>query len=186
MTGAMPGMPAGGAHPRAAWDRVIEALTACTGAVRITRPDTTMARCPVHEDTRASLSVTWAPGDRGGLVLLNCFTCGARAPDVAPALGLSLADLFDEPLPPRDLPLQHRSSRSPQQRRSGQRRGRLGRLPVLLATQTHTEPVPAAHRRRPTRTAARRVSVVVVRARQARSVPDAPEPVPLAVPCDSC
>ena len=126
------GRSSGGA--RSSFDRVVEALEACTGPVSAKRPMEAMARCPVHEDGTPSLSVRWTRGDRGGLVLLTCHGCGARAADLVEALGLSMADLFDEPLPPRETaPATGRAGRSPSQRRSGQRRGRLGRLPALLA-----------------------------------------------------
>ena len=58
-----------------------------------------VARCPGHEDQRASLSVT----DREGKLLLHCFA-GCSAESIVAALGLTLADLFTEdmpaPLPP--------------------------------------------------------------------------------------
>jgi hypothetical protein len=52
-----------------------------------------MARCPAHRDRVPSLSIREAD-DR---VLLHCFAgCEARA--VLTAVGLSLSDLFNEPL----------------------------------------------------------------------------------------
>lgn len=49
-----------------------------------------MARCPAHEDSRASLSI--ARGD-DGRALIHCFA-GCSTPDVVAALGLDLRDLF--------------------------------------------------------------------------------------------
>ncbi len=136
MTRALPGMPAGRDvryGPRASLDRVILALEASTGPVKSSGSARAMARCPVHEERTGSLSVCWTQGERGGMVLLNCHGCGARAAEVVEALGLTMADLFDEPLPPRPaVPAGGRAGRSAQQRRSGQRRGRLGRLPALI------------------------------------------------------
>lgn len=52
--------------------------------------DRWMARCPAHEDRKASLSVKQAD-DR---ILIHCWA-GCGAGDVVAALGLTLADLFD-------------------------------------------------------------------------------------------
>ena len=91
-----------------------------------------MAQCPVHDDHTASLSVTWSEGsgERGGLVLLNCHGCHAPAAEIADALDLSMAELFDEP--PAKPERRDRVGRSPQARRSGARRGKLGRIPKSL------------------------------------------------------
>src|SRR5262245_4010185 len=48
------------------------------------------ARCPVHDDSRNSLSVG---EDEDGTVLLHCFV-GCTVEQIVSALGLSLADLF--------------------------------------------------------------------------------------------
>src|SRR6266498_864614 len=58
-----------------------------------------MAQCPAHDDTQASLSVRGADGK----VLLNCHA-GCTTEDVAAAIGMNLADLFDATLP-RDKPI---------------------------------------------------------------------------------
>lgn len=99
-----------------------------------------MANCPVHQERTGSLSVRWTPAQRGGMVLLHCHGCGATAAELVEPLGLTMADLFDEPLPPRDKP---RVGRSPQQRRNGLRRGKLGRLPRPIAT-VRRDPEPEA------------------------------------------
>lgn len=54
----------------------------------------TNARCPAHEDSTASLTLSEG---RDGRVLLHCFA-GCQTDDVLRALGLELRDLF----PPRD------------------------------------------------------------------------------------
>ncbi len=93
-----------------------------------------MARCPVHTDREASLSVRWTNGRQGdGMVLLHCHGCGAAPVEIAEALGLAMGDLYDEPLPKKD-PLD-RVGRSPQQRTSGRRRPKGGRLPPRIALQ---------------------------------------------------
>lgn len=91
-----------------------------------------MAQCPVHDEATGSLHITWHSGPRGGYVLLHCFGCQARAEDLVVPLGLTMADLFDEPLPERDRAFS-RVSKSPERRRAAQRRGHLGRLPALIA-----------------------------------------------------
>ena len=58
-----------------------------------------MALCPVHGDAMPSLSIRY---DRtGGKVMLHCFGCGDAFDlrDVCGALGLTVSDLFDAPLP---------------------------------------------------------------------------------------
>lgn len=57
------------------------------------------ARCPAHDDRRASLSVTEAPD---GKVLVHCFAA-CPALDVVQAVGLSLADLFPQRIEARHL-----------------------------------------------------------------------------------
>jgi hypothetical protein len=51
-----------------------------------------MARCPAHDDKRPSLSVLGVPGR----ALVKCHV-GCQTVDVVAALGLRMADLFDEP-----------------------------------------------------------------------------------------
>ena len=53
------------------------------------------ARCPAHDDRRASLSVSVG---EGGRVLLNCHA-GCSTEDICAALGLSVKDLFMEDKP---------------------------------------------------------------------------------------
>ena len=62
-------------------------------AVRPTGPGRWIARCPAHEDGRASLSIREADDDK---TLVHCFA-GCSVYDVVAAAGLELADLF----PPR-------------------------------------------------------------------------------------
>jgi AAA domain len=71
-----------------AYDRFIDRLE---GVVR-NNGTTATARCPAHEDRSPSLSLRHIEGS----VLLHCFA-GCHAEDVLAALGLGLADLYDEP-----------------------------------------------------------------------------------------
>lgn len=59
-----------------------------------------IARCPAHEDRSPSLTIR-AEGD--GRILLHCFA-GCSAIDVVSAIGLSMSDLFPEPLTREYLP----------------------------------------------------------------------------------
>ncbi len=75
----------------APFDRIVAALEA-----RDCRPrksgDGVTARCPAHEDRRASLS---ASEGKDGRVLVKCFT-GCEAADIVKALGFEMTDLFPE------------------------------------------------------------------------------------------
>jgi hypothetical protein len=58
-----------------------------------------MALCPVHGDSHRSLSVSY---DRHNeLTMLHCFTCTADVADITAALGLTVQETFDKPLPDR-------------------------------------------------------------------------------------
>ena len=127
-----PGQPqpqSGGA--RSSLDRVLAALARLNLAVRPSPGGQVMAQCPAHDERTPSLHVTWRPGQRGGFTLLHCFGCGAKGQELADALGLSLADLFDEPLPERDR-WAYRASRPAERRKGARRRGPLGRLPAVV------------------------------------------------------
>jgi len=58
-------------------------------------PEQYSAKCPAHDDNKQSLSLS-QDGDK---VVLTCHA-GCAAQDVVGALGLSMADLFSEPLKP--------------------------------------------------------------------------------------
>lgn len=72
----------------------LEGLRAGSGA------DRWIARCPAHEDRSPSLSIRLADT---GAILVKCFA-GCGAVDVMGALGLSMTDLFPEPLTKTYLP----------------------------------------------------------------------------------
>jgi hypothetical protein len=81
---------------------VRDAFDAGGACIRDRNTDAFMASCPLHDDLNPSLSVTWKtrPNREGGAVLMHCFSCNAGAADIAAALGLSMADLFDDPAAP--------------------------------------------------------------------------------------
>jgi hypothetical protein len=68
--------------------------------VRATGAGRWIARCPAHQDRTPSLSVRETDEGR---VLLHDFG-GCHTGDVVVAMGLSLADLFDQPLGHRHAP----------------------------------------------------------------------------------
>lgn len=94
-------MTAALAAPGHAFERV-RAVFENLGAIRVRGDRAFMTSCPLHEDHSPSLSVRWKParaGDAGGAVFLKCFSCNATADYIAAEVGLTPADLFDNPLP---------------------------------------------------------------------------------------
>ena len=51
-----------------------------------------MARCPCHSDRSPSLSIR----DDNGKILMLCFGCGAKAPEICGAIGFDVSDLFPD------------------------------------------------------------------------------------------
>lgn len=87
---------------RAGFERVRAALDG-VGVALASHPDGSVrGRCPLHGGTtRTSLSLRWiapAIGDRCGRTQLRCWA-GCDERDVLDHVGLSLADLYDEPPP---------------------------------------------------------------------------------------
>ena len=70
-------------------DRLLDRLD----QVKETSPGQWKARCPAHDDKTPSLSVT----ENDDRVLVHCFA-GCATVDIMESIGLSLADLFDQPL----------------------------------------------------------------------------------------
>jgi hypothetical protein len=79
-------------------DRIWEALDR-GGFKPQKRANTFKALCPIHADAQPSLSVKY--DSVAGKVVLHCFGCGdsSTAADITAALGMSMSDLFDAPLP---------------------------------------------------------------------------------------
>lgn len=128
MTLLMQGPAAGDTpQPQASLNRVRDALAQRGDPMKGHHADF-KARCPIHDDNEASLHVSYISGD-DGRVLLTCFGCHGDYRDIAASLGLSVADLFDRPLPPRE----QRVGRSVNRRKTGKRWGRIGPLPAPIA-----------------------------------------------------
>lgn len=123
--------------PGPALEQVRDALQAAGCTIRPRGGEAFMASCPLHTDHSPSLSVGWRDNTRagaGGAVLLHCFSCQAPAGEIAGALGLRLADLFDNPAPTRE-----RQTRTPATKRPRRARG-LGPLPArITAPREHVE-----------------------------------------------
>lgn len=96
-------MAAPGRLPRAAGDHPAGRLLSRLDRVKQPGPDRWQARCPAHDDKGPSLSIRELPDGR---VLLHCFA-GCSAGEVLAAVGLTLGDLFPEPLAPH-LPPERR------------------------------------------------------------------------------
>jgi hypothetical protein len=62
-----------------------------------------IAKCPAHQDRSPSLTIRF---EDDGRILLHCFA-GCSAVDVVGALGLTMSDLFPEPLTREFLPKIH-------------------------------------------------------------------------------
>ncbi|PJE04734.1 hypothetical protein [Mycobacterium sp.] len=116
-------------------DTVREALQAGGSVLRPRGAEAFMASCPLHTDHSPSLSVTWRPSTnsrQGGAVLLHCFSCAAQAADLAGALGLRVADLFDDPPQPSRQTVSPRPA--PGHRGAGQG---AGPLPARITAEHH-------------------------------------------------
>ena len=83
---------------RSSLERVYVALEAAGRRPRYDKADHFMAHCPLHEDSKPSLSGTWVP-DNDGNTLLNCFSCGGQMVDILGAVGLRGSDRYDQPMP---------------------------------------------------------------------------------------
>lgn len=68
-------------------ERIIKALEAC----RKTRANSYQAKCPAHDDRKASLTIT----DAGDKILLHCHA-GCTTQAIVNSMGLSMKDLFIE------------------------------------------------------------------------------------------
>jgi hypothetical protein len=72
--------------------KLIDALKAAGKTVKANGQDSYMAQCPAHDDGRPSLSVRKGVGQ----VLTFCFA-GCTAESIVQALGMTMADLYDNP-----------------------------------------------------------------------------------------
>lgn len=72
-------------------DNILNALD----KVKKTRGKSYTALCPVHKDSKPSMTITET---NKGDVLIHCFSCGAKGTDVVKALGLPVSELFIDEL----------------------------------------------------------------------------------------
>jgi hypothetical protein len=76
----------------------IEMLLSRLDGVKQVRANGWMSRCPAHNGDGRSLAVTHADN---GHILIHCFAHECEAGDILAAVGMSVGDLFPEPLPER-------------------------------------------------------------------------------------
>jgi DNA primase len=69
-------------------------LLDCLDKVRATGRDSYVACCPAHKDKSPSLAIKF---NQDGRTLIHCFA-GCEPNDILGSIGLTIDDLFDEPL----------------------------------------------------------------------------------------
>lgn len=84
-------------EPGSSWERVRDALERLGLVTRARGEQHIDARCPAHEDGRASLTADYQDGEPGR-VLIRCHA-GCEFADVVAALGLRESDTYDGPSP---------------------------------------------------------------------------------------
>jgi len=72
----------------------MENLLSRLDGVRPNGKDSYIAKCPAHADKSPSLAIKFG---QGGRTLLHCFA-GCEVGDIVDSVGLTMDDLFDEPL----------------------------------------------------------------------------------------
>lgn len=78
----------------ASYERVVSAVTAAGGDVR-PHSGYVMTTCPVHDDRKPSVSITYLP--QQSKTRVKCFACGDDNTAILDAWNLTVADLYDEP-----------------------------------------------------------------------------------------
>jgi hypothetical protein len=84
-------------HPMTAYERVLDRLRELGKTVRIGSnggSGQAIAQCPSHEDRKASLAIYNKPGQ--GKAKVVCFAGCSDALDVLPAIGMTVADLYNQ------------------------------------------------------------------------------------------
>jgi AAA domain/Toprim domain len=124
----------------AAYDRLLDALRSHGRQVRDNSNGHAMAQCPAHDDRNPSLGIKALEG----MAVMYCYA-GCSTPDVLDALGLMLADLFDNQRDTTyDYPDKRRVHRTPDKRfkQSGNTKGsalfhadRIGEAPVVYVSE---------------------------------------------------
>jgi hypothetical protein len=74
----------------------IDVLLSRLDGVRQVRANGWMSRCPAHNGDGRSLAITHADS---GTILIHCFAHECEAGDILAAVGMSVGDLFPEPIP---------------------------------------------------------------------------------------
>lgn len=126
------------APSRSSLDRIFTALDTAGRHPQL-RGTHIKARCPLHEDVDPSLSIDWT-SEHDGRIKIFCHACKAPDTEILEALGLGVADLFDQPLPPREPAAKTRrrtTAATPKPRAP-----RLGPLPARLAIEPPAEQYP--------------------------------------------
>lgn len=83
----------------------IDTLLSRLQGVRKARKNSWMARCPAHNGDGSSMAITHV---EDGRILIHCFAHKCEAGDILAAIGMSVGDLFPEPLPQRERPYERR------------------------------------------------------------------------------
>lgn len=73
----------------------IDTLLSRLDGVKRSRKNSWMSRCPAHNGDGRSLAITHADDGR---ILIHCFAHECEAGDILAAVGMSISDLFPEPL----------------------------------------------------------------------------------------
>jgi hypothetical protein len=79
----------------------IETLLSRLDRVRQVKASSWMSRCPAHNGDGRSLAVSVK---EEGTILIHCFAYGCEAGDILAAVGMSVGDLFPEPIPEHRRP----------------------------------------------------------------------------------
>jgi hypothetical protein len=82
----------------------IETLLSRLDRVRQVKAQSWMSRCPAHNGDGRSLAVSVKDE---GTILIHCFAHGCEAGDILAAVGMTVGDLFPEPIP------EHRRTQRP-------------------------------------------------------------------------
>ena len=82
----------------------IETLLSRLHGVRQVKAQSWMSRCPAHNGDGRSLAVSVK---EQGTILIHCFAHNCEAGDILAAVGMTVGDLFPDPIP------EHRRTQSP-------------------------------------------------------------------------
>lgn len=80
----------------------IDTLLSRLDGVKRSRKNSWMSRCPAHNGDGRSLAITHADDGR---ILIHCFAHRCEPGDILAAVGMSVSDLFPEPLNREHMPM---------------------------------------------------------------------------------